>query len=401
MNKLLSFGAALALVLACTAERAEATEYMFTLIDYPGATHTYAFGINDSGQIVGQYEVGGRSHGFTWSGGVYTSFDHPSAASGGSGAHDINNSGQIVGWYDTVGSNNLAGYLRDGDDYLALTAFGSDWTEAGGINDSATVVGWYRDAGDVYRGFLFDGSSYTTLNDPDAVHTYPDGINNAGVIVGQGRDSAFIPNAFIRDASGDFTNFYVDGFPAAAVGINDLGQIVGGYGPAADDHWGFVLTGGVNATPDKLVPPGAPITDAWDINNVGQVVGSYTNGTFADGPYRGFLATPIPDIPGDYNRNGVVDAADYTVWRDTLGSTFDMRANGDNSGASAHLIDAADYDMWRAHVGETTGTTGSASADGAIPEPAGLWPALIALAGGTLAIRRRFATTPRRKGENS
>ena len=57
--------------------------------------------------------------------------------------------------------------------------------------------------------------------------------------------------------------------------------------------------------------------------------------------YRPISATAALDIvtfvslPGDYNINGVVDAADYTVWRDTLGSRTDLRADGDNTGASA------------------------------------------------------------------
>ena len=38
--------------------------------------------------------------------------------------------------------------------------------------------------------------------------------------------------------------------------------------------------------------------------------------------------------PGDFNGDGKVDAADYTVWRDTLGSTSDLRANGDNTGTA-------------------------------------------------------------------
>ena len=41
----------------------------------------------------------------------------------------------------------------------------------------------------------------------------------------------------------------------------------------------------------------------------------------------------VEGVPGDYNANGTVDAADYTIWRDTLGSTTDLRANGDNTGA--------------------------------------------------------------------
>lgn len=57
----------------------------------------------------------------------------------------------------------------------------------------------------------------------------------------------------------------------------------------------------------------------------------------------------LPD--GDYNQDGVVDAADYAVWRDTLGSTEDLRANGDDTGASQGVIDAADYAVWKAQYG--------------------------------------------------
>ena len=32
------------------------------------------------------------------------------------------------------------------------------------------------------------------------------------------------------------------------------------------------------------------------------------------------LSPPAPALPGDYNNDGTVDAADYVVWRDTLGS---------------------------------------------------------------------------------
>lgn len=66
-----------------------------------------------------------------------------------------------------------------------------------------------------------------------------------------------------------------------------------------------------------------------------------------------------PPGPGDYNRNHVVDAADYTIWRDTLGvvddgvdPAEDLRANGDNTGTSENTIDGADYDFWKLHFGE-------------------------------------------------
>ena len=50
---------------------------------------------------------------------------------------------------------------------------------------------------------------------------------------------------------------------------------------------------------------------------------------------------------GDYNNNGVVDAADYVVWRDTLGSSTSFQADGNRTGS----VTSADYDYWRARFG--------------------------------------------------
>ncbi|MCA9188726.1 MAG: dockerin type I repeat-containing protein, partial [Planctomycetales bacterium] len=44
-------------------------------------------------------------------------------------------------------------------------------------------------------------------------------------------------------------------------------------------------------------------------------------------------------VEGDYNGNGIVDAADYTVWKDTFGSSDDLIADGNGNG----IVDAADY----------------------------------------------------------
>ncbi len=87
------------------------------------------------------------------------------------------------------------------------------------------------------------------------------------------------------------------------------------------------------------------------------------------------LASPGPI--GDYNGNGVVDAADYTVWRDTLGSTTDLRANGDDSGASVGVIDQADYALWKMHFGNTAGGASVTGVGMAVPEPAGWLTAIV------------------------
>lgn len=88
-------------------------------------------------------------------------------------------------------------------------------------------------------------------------------------------------------------------------------------------------------------------------------------------------------LPGDYNGNGAVDAADYTVWRDSRGSITNLAADGNDSGQ----IDAGDLTVWQQNFGRTTGL-GSTTEFGsiAIPEPASMCLALLLL--GCVARRR-------------
>lgn len=69
--------------------------------------------------------------------------------------------------------------------------------------------------------------------------------------------------------------------------------------------------------------------------------------------------------PGDYNSDGSVDAADYVVWRKTLGSTTDLRADGSGltPGVPNGVVDQYDYDFWRANFG-VGGGAGSGAAIG-------------------------------------
>jgi subtilisin-like proprotein convertase family protein len=53
-------------------------------------------------------------------------------------------------------------------------------------------------------------------------------------------------------------------------------------------------------------------------------------------------------ITGDYDGSGAVDAADYVVWRKTLGTNYVM-ADGNGSG----MVDPLDYDVWQEHFRET------------------------------------------------
>jgi hypothetical protein len=66
--------------------------------------------------------------------------------------------------------------------------------------------------------------------------------------------------------------------------------------------------------------------------------------------------------PGDYTRDGVVNACDYLLWRDTLGSHVAPFSGADGNGNG--LIDGDDYTVWLSHFGAglvfTLGSGGSA-----------------------------------------
>jgi hypothetical protein len=87
-------------------------------------------------------------------------------------------------------------------------------------------------------------------------------------------------------------------------------------------------------------------------------------------------------VAGDYNRDDVVDAADYTVWRDTLGSTTMLAADGSGN----HVVDQADYGVWKMNFGQIAGGARSANVGAIVPEP-GSW---ILIVGACFQLPRFF-----------
>ncbi|MGI9457966.1 MAG: peptidylprolyl isomerase [Aeoliella sp.] len=72
----------------------------------------------------------------------------------------------------------------------------------------------------------------------------------------------------------------------------------------------------------------------------------------------------IEHVDGDYNFDGIVDAKDYTVWRDSLGSTTEAEADGNGDG----VVDGIDFVIWRDNIGQS-GSGGGSLIAGQIPEP--------------------------------
>jgi VCBS repeat-containing protein len=251
-------------------------------------------GINGAGAVVGTYFANGTRHAFLLGGNLtitgtnYTTIDDPAATNGN--AQGINDSGQIVGNYNDSGGDSH-GFLLTGTTYQLLNdpqSASSTWAD--GINDAGEVVGSYLDASGLSHGFLY-GGGYTPINDPQGTGgTSANGINAAGEIVGNYVDSLGASHGFTY-SNGTYTTLDdplgVGG--TFANGVNDAGEVVGSYLDGNGISHGFLYSGGTYTTLDD--PLGADGTTADGINDVGAIVGSYDyNNAGVSVGDQGFLA---------------------------------------------------------------------------------------------------------------
>ncbi len=148
-----------------------------------GGTWSFAYGINDRSQVVGESSTAGGfegpRHAFLWQDGVMTDL----GTLGGvlSRAADINNRGQIVGGSDTASGIQHAFLWQDGV-MTDLGALGGRSSEAAGINECDQVVGRYEAFGD--HAFFWQDGLTIALGRPDEYDSVASAINDRGQIVG-------------------------------------------------------------------------------------------------------------------------------------------------------------------------------------------------------------------------
>jgi hypothetical protein len=111
----------------------------------PANSNSQATGVNNSGEVVGFYQILGTANfsAFIDIGGVITSFQAPGAVS--TQALGVNDLGQIAGDF-VDGMDVMHGFLDSGGVFTTLDPAGSTATTINGINDSGKVVGFYVDA---------------------------------------------------------------------------------------------------------------------------------------------------------------------------------------------------------------------------------------------------------------
>lgn len=115
-----------------------------------------------------------------------------------------------------------------------------------------------------------------------------------------------------------------------------------------------------------------------------RIVVDYVGGLQTTQKYAlAWWAGESPSLPGDFDKNGSVGPEDYDVWAATLG--LDVTAGTGADGNGNGVIDAADYIVWRNAV-----TAGSGSF-AAVPEPSSALLIIGGLICGIAGSRYRFA----------
>lgn len=234
----------------------------------PGSDYAEAFGLNDSGQIVGSSNTSSSVHAFlSGAGGGLTDLG-TLPGTNASRAYAINNLGHVAG-----ASGTHAVVWSPGIQDLGVLA-GGDWAEARSISNNDQVVGKSNSsAGN--RAFLWSSGSglkaVGTLPGDDA--SWANHINDTGVVVGASEGSGGV-RAFVWTANSGMQtlNALAGGTYSEAMWVNNAGQIVGVSGSSLGTRavmW--KPDGSVVDLNDVVGNPLIVLTGAFAVNDSGQI----------------------------------------------------------------------------------------------------------------------------------
>ena len=248
----------------------------WTKLDYPGASSTFAKGIQGNNIVGYYYDSHNSPHGFLYDGTTWSTLSGADQALG----IDANN---------IVGETGIRGFLFDGTNYDYLDAPGANVTVAAGIS-GINIVGHYRDNNFARRGYLYDGTTWTPLDDPSADTSSGKGTQPWGIdgnnIVGDYTEGNFVGHGFLYNGT-TWTTLDAPG----AVGTVALGiqgnKIVGFYANSTSPHPHAFIYNGTTWTTLDAPFPGAQDTSANGIDG-NNIVGYYVD---SGNNYHGFLYT--------------------------------------------------------------------------------------------------------------
>ncbi len=278
-----------------------------------------------------------------------------------------------------------------------------DYWVGSGANRAALVIDWFEqnpDPSALAWGFRWDGvaTGYDMLlaivEADDRLFAKLGEFNEGASLFGLGydvdNDGQF--GAFKINSEGEPVETTFDEAGIAMSGIPDADLIRAAATDPGDYYAEGWKSGVWHYGRDTEMPIGTPTNPydggSWRESGSGMLFRSLKNGSwdswafelippmppfnldsFAENPSA--AASPYP--PGDFNRDTVVDAMDYELWKSEFGSTSDPDIDASGNG----VVDAADYTIWRNNF--STGSGQAAAFGIGVPEPSTLGLALCAL----------------------
>ncbi len=308
-----------AAALLCASASNAASMYGFqTLDNQADPTFNQLLGINNAGTIAGYFGVGsttnpnkGYTLGLPYGQGSYSNENFPASTQTQVVGINSNSSPTTVGFWVDNNANNF-GFVKQGSTFTSVmnpnTPTGATVVnQLLGVNRNNVAVGFYADANGDFQAYSYNiaGATFAPITLPgsfNATMTTATGINDAGVVSGFYADTAGNVHGFL-DNGGSFSSF---DDPAGAgtntsfLGLNNNDEAVGSFVDANGINNGFTYNWLTN-TFTTVDDPNASATVAFDVtgttingvNDLGQLVGFYSDGTNVNG----FLATPVPE-PG-------------------------------------------------------------------------------------------------------
>ncbi|MEQ8766501.1 MAG: hypothetical protein RL885_21485 [Planctomycetota bacterium] len=297
----------------------------------PTGRDSWAYGLNDQGQVVGTSTVGGTSttHAFLWQNGVLTDLGVLPCGQQ-SWAVDINEAGLIAGDSEVCFSLSPGRriFTSDGSTLTDLQ-FGQTRTYARDIDEQGRIVGTIDtgaliDFRPVTHAVFWNGQSDVDLGTLGGTFSRANALNESTQIVGGSgvsRNGGY--HAFLWENGTMVDLGTLGGRNSEALDIDGRGRIVGWADDASRTRRAFLLASGQMQDLGEL---GGGSSEAWSIASTGRIVGVAPN---AEGRPRAFLFDP--------RRSGLIDLNDRvstsSPW--TLVQAADINSRGDIVGWAA------------------------------------------------------------------
>lgn len=270
------FASALVCLGACigSAAQGRSLEILVTF-DYPGASSTIAFGIDQKGDVTGGFTDSTSSYAYIrYKNGTFSPpLTDPNDSQGQTAGTDFNGSELVGNYYDPT--NGFHSFLYTEGMFTSLDPVGATSTAVNGVNSAGDYSGWVNYGSWVTQGFINSAGQLTEFAIPGASFTSANAISTLGSVAGVYQLTTGAIHGFVRDVSGNLT--YPIDYPSGTYtiprGINSSGWIAGSYVDAQLVQHGFLFR-----PPDAFISytyPGSTSTSLEGINDRGQTCGQF------------------------------------------------------------------------------------------------------------------------------